>query len=325
MPAVLGLLPRGTYLARRGLPSVVLLRGVAAGSFIAAESFVPLMLVTQRGLSPTMAGFSLALGGVTWAGGSWVQSKGRMAPYRERLMVTGMVLVALAIAAAPAVLIESVPVWTLALAWAVGCLGMGLVIGSTSVLLLQLSAPEEAGANSASLQISDALANVVLLAAWGRRLRRPGRWRGGGRAHRDQPARRPRTRPPSPSCSCRWPAWRWWGPGWRPGWIPPRFPPRFPSKFPSGSDRPGLPGAGESGCAATGCRTTVPAMNELIIQLSDAERAECADLADATGRSPEELALDAVRALLRAERDRVGAEALRLAQRHAPLLKRLGA
>ncbi|MGW6876943.1 MFS transporter [Streptomyces xanthophaeus] len=167
VPAVLGLLPRGTYLARRGLPSVVLLRGVAAGSFIAAESFVPLMLVTQRGLSPTMAGFSLALGGLTWAGGSWVQSKGRMAPYRERLMVVGMVMVAVAIAAAPAVLIESVPVWTLALAWALGCLGMGLVIGSTSVLLLKLSAPAEAGANSAALQISDALANVVLLAAGG--------------------------------------------------------------------------------------------------------------------------------------------------------------
>ncbi|MFD7560835.1 MFS transporter [Streptomyces sp. NPDC059835] len=167
VPAVLGLLPRGTYRARRGLPSVVLLRGVAAGSFIAAESFVPLMLVTQRGLSPTMAGFSLALGGVTWAGGSWVQSKGRMAPYRERLMVAGMVMVALAIATAPAVLIAAVPVWTVALSWAVGCLGMGLVIGSTSVLLLKLSAPREAGANSAALQISDALANVVLLAAGG--------------------------------------------------------------------------------------------------------------------------------------------------------------
>ncbi|MEV8533511.1 MFS transporter [Streptomyces sp. NPDC051211] len=167
VPAVLGLLPRGTYLARRGLPSVVLLRGVAAGSFIAAESFVPLMLVTQRGLSPTLAGFSLALGGLTWAGGSWIQSKGRMAPYRERLMVAGMVMVAAAIAAAPAVLIEWVPVWTVAVAWGVGCLGMGLVIGSTSVLLLKLSPPAEAGTNSAALQISDALANVVLLAGGG--------------------------------------------------------------------------------------------------------------------------------------------------------------
>ncbi|MFF4522476.1 MFS transporter [Streptomyces bluensis] len=167
VPAVLGLLPRGTYRAARGLPSVVLLRGVAAGSFVSAESFVPLMLVTQRGLSPTLAGFSLAAGGATWALGSWVQSRPRLEPYRERLMTAGMVLTAASIAAAPSVLIETVPVWSVAVAWAFGCFGMGLVISSTSVLLLQLSAPEEAGANSASLQISDGLSNVVLLAAGG--------------------------------------------------------------------------------------------------------------------------------------------------------------
>ncbi|MFB7917699.1 MFS transporter [Streptomyces sp. NPDC056061] len=167
VPAVRGLLPPGTARAARGLPSVVLLRGVAAGSFIAAESFVPLMLVTQRGLSPTMAGLSLAAGGGTWALGSFVQSRPRLEPYRERLMVGGMVLVAAAIAAAPSVLIDAVPVWTVAVAWAFGCFGMGMVIASTSVLLLKLSAPEEAGANSAALQISDGLSNVLLLAAGG--------------------------------------------------------------------------------------------------------------------------------------------------------------
>ncbi|MFJ8533095.1 MFS transporter [Streptomyces sp. NPDC093591] len=167
VPAVLGLLPRGTYRAARGLPSVVLLRGVAAGSFIAAESFVPLMLVTQRGLSPTLAGFSLAAGGVTWALGSWVQSRARVEPYQERLMTLGMVLVAASIAAAPSVLIDSVPAWTVAVAWSFGCFGMGLVISSSSVLLLRLSAPEEAGTNSAALQISDGLSNVVLLSAGG--------------------------------------------------------------------------------------------------------------------------------------------------------------
>ncbi|MGA5323609.1 MFS transporter [Streptomyces seoulensis] len=167
VPAVLRLLPKGTYRAVRGLPSVVLLRGLSAGSFIAAESFVPLMLVTQRGLSPTLAGFSLAAGGLTWAAASWVQSRDRMEPYRERLMTFGMVLVAAAVAVAPAVLVPAVPVWTVAVAWGFGCFGMGLVISSTSVLLLKLSAPSEAGANSAALQISDALSNVVLLAAAG--------------------------------------------------------------------------------------------------------------------------------------------------------------
>lgn len=82
-------------------------------------------------------------------------------------MVGGMVLVVAAIAGAPSVLIASVPVWTVAVAWAVGCFGMGMVIASTSVLLLKLSAPEEAGANSAALQISDGLSNVLLLAAGG--------------------------------------------------------------------------------------------------------------------------------------------------------------
>ncbi|MFE2045391.1 MFS transporter [Streptomyces sp. NPDC059477] len=167
VPAVLGLLPRGTYRAARGLPSVVLLRGLAAGSFIAAESFVPLMLVTQRGLSPTLAGFSLAAGGVTWALGSWVQTRPRLEPYRESLMTVGMVLVAAAIAAAPSVLIDAVPAWIVAVAWAFGCFGMGLVISSSSVLLLHLSAPSEAGTNSAALQISDGLSNVMLLAIGG--------------------------------------------------------------------------------------------------------------------------------------------------------------
>jgi hypothetical protein len=44
---------------------------------------------------------------------------------------------------------------------------MGLVIAASSVLLLKLSAPEEAGANSAALQISDGLSNVLLLSAGG--------------------------------------------------------------------------------------------------------------------------------------------------------------
>jgi hypothetical protein len=65
------------------------------------------------------------------------------------------------------VLIHAVPPWIVAVAWGFGCFGMGLVISSTSVLLLKLSAPEEAGTNSAALQISDGLSNVVLLSAGG--------------------------------------------------------------------------------------------------------------------------------------------------------------
>ncbi|MGK5499760.1 MFS transporter [Streptomyces sp. URMC 125] len=167
VPAALGLLPRGTFRAARGLPTVVLMRGIAAGAFVVAESFVPLMLVTQRGLTVTMAGLALAAGGATWALGSWVQSRPAMDGHRETLVRIGMVVVTAGIAATPLVLVEAVPVWIAAVAQAAGCFGMGMVISSTSVLLLKLSRPEEAGANSAALQLSDGLSNVVLLAACG--------------------------------------------------------------------------------------------------------------------------------------------------------------
>lgn len=65
-------------------------------------------------------------------------------------------------------------------------------------------------------------------------------------------------------------------------------------------------------------------MSELIIDMPDAERAELADLADATGQSVEEAVLAAVRGWVQGERERAGGEALRLAARHAGLLRRLG-
>jgi MFS family permease len=167
VPAALRLLPRGTFRAARGLPTVILMRGIAAGSFIAAESFVPLMLVTQRGLSPTMAGLSLAGGGLTWALGSYVQALPRLEPARARLVQIGMLLCTAAIAAVPLALIPSVPVWTVAVGWCAGGLGMGLAISALSVLLLRLSPPAEAGANSAALQVSDALSNVLMVGAVG--------------------------------------------------------------------------------------------------------------------------------------------------------------
>ncbi|MFF3768443.1 MFS transporter [Streptomyces sp. NPDC001922] len=163
VPTIRRLLPRGTFRAARGLPAVILLRGVAAGSFLGAETFVPLMLVTQRGLTPTQAGLSLTGGGLTWALGSYVQSRSRMEPHRERLMTLGTTLMALSIAGCALALAESVPAWTVAVCWMAGGFGMGLTISNASVLLLELSRPEEAGSNSASLQVSDALGSITLV------------------------------------------------------------------------------------------------------------------------------------------------------------------
>lgn len=167
VPCVLRLLPAGTFRAARGLPAVVLLRGIAQGSFLAAEGFVPLMLVTERGMSATMAGMSLTGGGLTWALGSYTQSRPAAEPYRERLMSLGMVLLAVAVGVVPAVLAGAVPVWVVAVAWILAGYGMGLTMSSLGVLLLRLSREGEEGTNSASMQVSDALGSIVLVGVAG--------------------------------------------------------------------------------------------------------------------------------------------------------------
>ncbi|MGA5704039.1 MFS transporter [Peterkaempfera bronchialis] len=162
-PAVVRLLPGGTLRAARGLPTVILLRGVAAGAFFSAEAFIPLMLVTQRQLTPTLAGLSLTSGGLSWALGSWLQGRPWADRHRHGLIQAGFVLTAVAIGGAALALVPAVPPVVVAAAWAVGGGGMGLAIASVSVLMMNLSAPDEAGANSASLQVSDALGNILLV------------------------------------------------------------------------------------------------------------------------------------------------------------------
>jgi MFS family permease len=121
------------------------------------------MLVTERGLSATLAGLSLTGGGLSWALGSYTQSRARLEPYRERMMSLGMVLIAGATALASTALAAAVPPWIVAVSWIIGGYGMGLTISSGSVLLLQLSEPGEEGTNVASLQMSDALGNITLV------------------------------------------------------------------------------------------------------------------------------------------------------------------
>ncbi|WP_329117949.1 hypothetical protein [Streptomyces sp. NBC_01465] len=62
----------------------------------------------------------------------------------------------------------------------------------------------------------------------------------------------------------------------------------------------------------------------LNLNLTDAESVALADLADAQGRTADDLVQDAVRFHLRAEGERVQAAAERLAGAHADLLRRLG-
>jgi MFS family permease len=161
------LLPPGTLRFGRGLPTVVAMRGVLAGAFFGAESFLPLMLVQERGVSATYAGLALTCGALGWALGSWYQGRPRLAMPRYRLIQAGAGFVALGIVMAVLVLIPQVPPVVAISAWTIGALGMGLGMSSISVLIFEYSPQEDQGANSAGVQLADALGSTTCIGLGG--------------------------------------------------------------------------------------------------------------------------------------------------------------
>jgi MFS family permease len=161
------LLPAGALRLRPGLPSVIALRGLAAGSYVAAEVFVPLMLTTERSWSPIAAGLALSAGGVTWALGSWYQGRNPGGHSRLALLRSGMWLTAAGIAAVALVLWHAVPPLSAVIGWSMAGFGLGLVYPTLSVLTLETSTPETQGENSSSLQLCDSLVSTAGLAAGG--------------------------------------------------------------------------------------------------------------------------------------------------------------
>jgi MFS family permease len=161
------LLPAGTFTARPGLPSVITLRGLASAAFILADVFLPLMLTRERGFSPTLAGLTVTVGGLSWCVASWYQGRWgqRLAPAR-RLQI-GLGSIAIGIVTALLTVAPAVPVWVCVAGWAFGGLGMGLSYPTMSALTLQLSTPGEQGANSSALQLGESLYSTTVLAIGG--------------------------------------------------------------------------------------------------------------------------------------------------------------
>jgi Arabinose efflux permease len=167
------LLPAGTLRAARGLPTVVALRGLAAGAFFAAEVLVPLLLARERGLPLWQAGLALTGSAVAWSLGSWVQ--GRRPRDRRLILRLGTALIALGSALVPLTLSPAVPVLVCFGAWAVSGFGMGMVYPTLSVLVLELSPPHRQGVNSSALQIGESVFSVVAVAVTGALLAALGR------------------------------------------------------------------------------------------------------------------------------------------------------
>ncbi|WP_344450641.1 MFS transporter [Actinocorallia aurantiaca] len=165
--AVRPLLPAGTLVSRRGLPSIILMRGLGAAAFFAADVYLPYLFTDRYGFSPTLAGLTLTFGGLAWSAASALQGRlGERLPHALAVRIgTALVFAAIlsALATAALGLHPAVPV----VGWMVGGAGMGFMYPRLSTLTLSLSAPESRGANSSALAISDSLGAALSLALAG--------------------------------------------------------------------------------------------------------------------------------------------------------------
>ena len=161
VPSLRRLLPDGALRARAGLPATVLLRGVLTFGFTGAEAFVPLMLVSLRGMSAAQAGLSLTAATLTWAVGAWVQARrigtwgaGRLIRIGLGLVVVGIALIAVATS-------PSVAVGVGVAAWGIAGFGMGLAYSPITLLVLHQAPVGREGAATAGLQLSDVLGTAL--------------------------------------------------------------------------------------------------------------------------------------------------------------------
>jgi MFS family permease len=165
VPPLRRLLPRGALRLRRGLPTVVALRGILTFGFFGAEAYLPLTLTRLHHGTPGVVGIPLTLGALGWSAGSWWQGRPGRDP--KRLLWLGFALVALGVGGLVAVATPATSMWLAVPAWLVAGTGMGLAMPVISVLLLELSPEADQGANSAALQVSDMIGDILGIAAAG--------------------------------------------------------------------------------------------------------------------------------------------------------------
>ncbi|WP_295101492.1 MFS transporter [uncultured Microbacterium sp.] len=165
--AVRALLPAGTLRARRGLPSVLLVRGLAAAGFFGAQVYIPYLLTDRYAVSPTIAGLSLTGGALAWSAAATLQGRLGVRLSSAVAVRVGTVLVVAGVLLALVAVMLAAPVAVIIVAWIVAGAGMGLMSPRTSALTLEMSAPENQGFNSSAMTVADSFGSALALAIAG--------------------------------------------------------------------------------------------------------------------------------------------------------------
>ncbi|WP_460628878.1 MFS transporter [Intrasporangium mesophilum] len=158
------LTPRGTLWAARGLPTDILLRALAFAAFSGTEIYLPRLLTERDHLSPSLAGLSLTLTGVTWFLGSWVQGRWERRFEIGRTAAVSMATITLALAGLAVAVAVGAPAWVVIVIFPVVGLGIGTQYPRVTAQALARAEATQQGFVSSALQIGDSSGGATAIA-----------------------------------------------------------------------------------------------------------------------------------------------------------------
>jgi Arabinose efflux permease len=167
LTALRPLMPVGALRVARGLPSVIVTRGLLAGAYFGSEVYVPYLLISEHRLAPQIAGLALTGAGVAWATASWVQGRAGESLTHAASVRLGVGVVSIALIALFACTVLGWPTWMVIAVWAIGGAGMGLAYPRLSVMTLDASTPWNQGLNSSAMSIADSAGAATAIAGTG--------------------------------------------------------------------------------------------------------------------------------------------------------------
>jgi MFS family permease len=146
LPGFVRITPAGTLRARPGPAAAAAAAFLASCAFLAVDGFLTLMLTKVRGLSVGQAGLVVTAASLSWALGSWYESRVVARRGARWVIRWGAVVLSFGVVLVASGLIEDVPIAISYAGWALGGLGMGVVFPTIPLAMMGVAAQgKEAG------------------------------------------------------------------------------------------------------------------------------------------------------------------------------------
>lgn len=152
LPGLARITPRGTITARPGLPAAAAAAFLTSCAFLAVDGFLTLMLTKVRGLTLGQAGLIITAASLSWATGSWYESRVVGRRGARWLTTTGALVIAVGTVFVAGGLVPDLPIVVAYVGWALGGLGMGIVFPTIPLSVMSEAKPgREAGELSSTI------------------------------------------------------------------------------------------------------------------------------------------------------------------------------